>query len=177
MLSPEVISMQFLINLFTQTRKFDVAEQLLPSQWVFCNRVKLAPSVKLLFSVLYAFPDILGVIFFFFKFLFGPRSIFVEPLIAPVSDFVCSSSWVSNPEWISRLHSFLLACCDPEGHNILGVISVMVCYKLHSKNNILLVLKKYIFIICQEQFDFHTNTYHFVYNFRWKITKIPMKKC
>ena len=38
----------------------------------------------------------------------------MEPLIAPVLDFVCPSSWVSNPEWISRLHSFLLACCDPE---------------------------------------------------------------
>ena len=42
---------------------------------------------------------------------------FVEPLIAPVLDFVCPSSWVSKPEWISCLHSFLLACCDPEGHN------------------------------------------------------------
>ena len=31
----------------------------------------------------------------------------VEPLIAPVLDFVCPSSWVSNPGWISRLHSFL----------------------------------------------------------------------
>ena len=41
----------------------------------------------------------------------------MESLIAPVLDFVCPSSWVSNPEWISRLHSFLLACCDPEGHN------------------------------------------------------------
>ena len=30
----------------------------------------------------------------------------MEPLIAPVLDFVCPSSWVSNPEWISRLHSF-----------------------------------------------------------------------
>ena len=42
---------------------------------------------------------------------------FVEPLIAPVLDFVCPSSWVSKPEWISCLHSFLLVCCDPEGHN------------------------------------------------------------
>ena len=33
----------------------------------------------------------------------------MEPLIAPVLDLVCPSSWVSNPEWISRLHSFLLA--------------------------------------------------------------------
>ena len=41
----------------------------------------------------------------------------MEPLITPVLDFVCSSSWVSNPEWISHLHSFLLAYCDPEGHN------------------------------------------------------------
>ena len=32
----------------------------------------------------------------------------MEPLIAPVLDFVCPSSWVSNPEWISCLHSFLL---------------------------------------------------------------------
>ena len=39
----------------------------------------------------------------------------MEPLIAPVLDFMCPSSWVSNPEWISRLHSFLLACCDPTG--------------------------------------------------------------
>ena len=31
----------------------------------------------------------------------------MEPLIAPVLDFVCPSSWVSKPEWISRLHFFL----------------------------------------------------------------------
>ena len=36
----------------------------------------------------------------------------MEPLIAPVLDFVCPSSWDSNPEWISCLHSFLLACKD-----------------------------------------------------------------
>ena len=54
--------------------------------------------------------------FFFFKFFVWTKVHFVEPLIAPVLDFVCPSSWVSNPEWISCLHSFLLACCDPEGH-------------------------------------------------------------
>ena len=53
---------------------------------------------------------------FFFKFFCWTKAQFVEPLIAPVLDFVCPSSRVSNPEWISRLHSFLLACCDPEGH-------------------------------------------------------------
>ena len=54
--------------------------------------------------------------FFFYKFFVWTKVHFVEPLIAPVLDFVCPSSWVSNPEWISCLHSFLLACCDPEGH-------------------------------------------------------------
>ena len=54
--------------------------------------------------------------FFFFKFFVWTKVHFVEPLIAPVLDFVCPSSWVSNPEWIACLHSFLLACCDPEGH-------------------------------------------------------------
>ena len=54
--------------------------------------------------------------FFFFKFFVWTKVHFVEPLIAPVLDFVCSSSWVSNPEWTSCLYSFLLACCDPEGH-------------------------------------------------------------
>ena len=34
----------------------------------------------------------------------------MEPLIAPVLDFVCPSSRVSEPEWISCQHSFLLAC-------------------------------------------------------------------
>ena len=53
---------------------------------------------------------------FFFKFFVWTKVYFVEPLIAPVLDFMCPSSWVSNPEWISCLHSFLLACCDPEGH-------------------------------------------------------------
>ena len=33
---------------------------------------------------------------------------FVEPLIAPVLDFVCPSSRVSSLEWISCLHYFLL---------------------------------------------------------------------
>ena len=32
----------------------------------------------------------------------------MESLIAPVLDFMCPSSWVSNPEWISRLHSILV---------------------------------------------------------------------
>ena len=32
----------------------------------------------------------------------------MEQLIAPVFDFVCPSSQVSNPEWISHLHSYLL---------------------------------------------------------------------
>ena len=54
--------------------------------------------------------------FFFFKFFVWTKVHFVEPLIAPVLDFVCPSLWVSNPEWISCLHSFLLACCHPEGH-------------------------------------------------------------
>ena len=54
---------------------------------------------------------------FFFKIFVWTKVHFVDPLIAPVLDFVCPSSWVSNPEWISHLHSFLLACCDPEGHN------------------------------------------------------------
>ena len=42
----------------------------------------------------------------------------MEPLIAPVSDFTCPSSWVSNPQWISHLHSFLLVCGDPEFMNL-----------------------------------------------------------
>ena len=50
---------------------------------------------------------------FFFVLFFSnfcwTKAHFVEPLIAPVLDFVCPSSWVSNPEWIFRLHSFLLA--------------------------------------------------------------------
>ena len=29
-----------------------------------------------------------------------------------VLDLVCPSSWVSNPEWISCLHTFLLVCSD-----------------------------------------------------------------
>ena len=45
----------------------------------------------------------------FFGFFVWIKVHFVEPLIAPVLDFVYPSSWVSNPEWISRLHSFLLA--------------------------------------------------------------------
>ena len=60
------------------------------------------------------------ILFFFFFFLinfYWTNVHFVEPLIVPVLDFVCPSSWVSNPEWNSCLHSFLLACCDPEGHN------------------------------------------------------------
>ena len=47
----------------------------------------------------------------------------MEPLIAPVLDFACPSLQVSNPEWISRLHSFLLACGDPEGHIWCDTIS------------------------------------------------------
>ena len=62
---------------------------------------------------------LLEFFFFFFFFLnFCWTNVHsVEPLIAPVLDFVCPSSWVSKPEWISRLHSFLPVCCDPEGHN------------------------------------------------------------
>ena len=69
-----------------------------------CVIKKTRDTVKMLFC------------FFFLIFLSGPRSNFVEPLIAPVLDFMCPSSWVSNPEWISRLHSFLPVCCDPKGH-------------------------------------------------------------
>ena len=58
----------------------------------------------------------LPIFFFFFFFFCWTKAQFVESLIAPVLDFVCPSSRVSNPEWISRLHSFLLACSDPEGH-------------------------------------------------------------
>ena len=38
----------------------------------------------------------------------------MEPLIAPVLDFVCPSSRVLNPEWISP--ALFLVCGDPEGH-------------------------------------------------------------
>ena len=57
----------------------------------------------------------MNAFFFFFFFLnfCWTKAQFVEPLIAPVLDFVCPSSQVSKPEWISRLHSFLLACGDP----------------------------------------------------------------
>ena len=50
---------------------------------------------------------------FFLKFLLGQVH-FVEPLIAPVLDLVCPSSWVSNPVWIYHVDSFLLVCGDPE---------------------------------------------------------------
>ena len=71
-------------------------------------------NVTLIHSVTIRFVNF----FFFFLINFCWTNVhFVEPLIAPVLDFVCPSSWVSKPEWISRLHSFLLACCDPEGHN------------------------------------------------------------
>ena len=61
---------------------------------------------------------------YLFIFFVWTKVHFVEPLIAPVLDFVCPSSWVSNPERISCLHSFLLACCDPEG-----------CYLFHCSLN------------------------------------------
>ena len=61
-------------------------------------------------------PNYFSALTFFFKIFCLDQGPFLEPLIAPVLDFVCPSSWVSNPEWISCLHSFLLACCDPEGH-------------------------------------------------------------
>ena len=47
---------------------------------------------------------------FFINFFCWTKAHFVEPLIAPVLDFVCPSSWVSNPEWISRLHSYCFVC-------------------------------------------------------------------
>ena len=43
---------------------------------------------------------------FFFNFCWT-KAHFVEPLIDPVLDFVCSSSWVSNPDLLLEL---FLAC-------------------------------------------------------------------
>ena len=42
---------------------------------------------------------------FFLKKICWTKAQFVEPPIAPVLDFGCPSSRVSNPEWSSRLHS------------------------------------------------------------------------
>ena len=49
----------------------------------------------------------------------------MEPLIAPVLDFVCPPHGFENPEWISRLHSFLLACCDPY-HPLVSITALLL---------------------------------------------------
>ena len=58
----------------------------------------------------------LVVVLFGFLIFCLTKGQFLVPLIAPVLDFVCPSSQVSNLEWISRLHSFLLAYGDPIGY-------------------------------------------------------------
>ena len=51
---------------------------------------------------------------FFKNFFVGPRLIFQSHWLF-LFRTVCPSSWVSNSEWNSRLHSFLFAYSDPEG--------------------------------------------------------------
>ena len=84
---------------------------------------------------------------FFFKIFIGPRPILLEPLIAPVLNFVCPSSQVSNSEWISHLHTFMLWCGDPEGHVWRDTCLFM---------QLRCTLYKHVYGMAAEPFDPHT---------------------
>ena len=52
------------------------------------------------------------LILIFLKVFVGPRPILWSNWL--LLDFMCPSSWISNPEWISCLHSFLLCAVMPK---------------------------------------------------------------